>query len=302
VRALVTGAGGFCGRHLLKHLDDQRVEVHTIGIRATSANHHHADLRDVAAVTAAVAAVRPLYVFHLAGVSGGRDVASYYSVNTVYAAVLFEALESARIVCPVLLVGTAAEYGLVSAGELPVTELAVPRPYSHYGVSKLAQTQMGLVLGAAGRPVVVVRPFNVIGVGMPDHGAVQSFARQIADVIAGRRDPVVEVGNLETFRDFVDVEDVVRIYWRLIQAPAAYGQIINICSGTPTSLRDIFQMLVAAADGPVAVKTDPARVKALDIDRHYGSADRLRAILGDSPSANVHQTLKRIMRELIGHP
>jgi GDP-4-dehydro-6-deoxy-D-mannose reductase len=147
-----------------------------------------------------------------------------------------------------------------------------------------------------------VRPFNIIGIGMPLHGAVQSFARQIADIVKGRRSAVVDVGNLDTSRDFVAVDDVVRVYWRLLRTPAAYGQVINVCSGIATSMRDVLAALLATSDVPIAVRTDPARVKAIDIDRHYGSVERLQAILGDSPQANVGQTLRSIVEALVEQP
>jgi GDP-4-dehydro-6-deoxy-D-mannose reductase len=150
--------------------------------------------------------------------------------------------------------------------------------------------------------VIVVRPFNVIGVGMPEHGAVQMFARQIADIVKGGREPIVEVGNLDATRDFVTVEAVVEAYWRLVTTPAAYGQIINVCSGVATSLRHVLEMLVAAAGIPIAVKRDPARVKTVDIDRHCGSPSKLCAILGESAPVHLEPALRRIVDELVQHP
>jgi GDP-4-dehydro-6-deoxy-D-mannose reductase len=301
VRALITGAGGFCGRHLARYLEGQGVEVHTVGARETSAHHHVADPFDSRALSRAIVDAEPAYLFHLAGTSSGKDGAVYYAVNTLYAARLFGALEQAQVACPVLLVGTSAEYGSVEPEELPIGEDAVPRPYSHYGVSKLAQTQMGLIAGRS-RPVVVVRPFNIIGTGMPNHNAVQSFACEIADIIRGRRDPVVHVGNLDVSRDFVAVEDVVETYWRLVQSPSAYGRIVNVCTGIETNMRALLTRLIDLSGMSIEVRVDPARVKPIDIARHCGSVARLRSILGSSPASLPAPILERILETLVEAP
>jgi GDP-4-dehydro-6-deoxy-D-mannose reductase len=299
---LVTGAGGFCGRHLVRHLEQSGVDVHTVGPAVSSRNHHHADRFDATALRHAVARSAPSYVMHVAGVSSGSDIPAYYSANTWYAASLFQALESAGANCPVLLVGTSAEYGPVTAEQLPITEETVPRPCSHYGISKLAQTQMAMAVAACARAVVVVRPFNIIGPGMPEHGAVQSFARQVADIIRKRREPVVNVGNLESSRDLVSVDDAVAAWWGLIRTPGAYGQVVNICTGRETTMSDVLAMLVAEAGVPIEVRAEPGRLKRIDTPRHVGSNDKLRALLGVCPQERVRSTLRRILDALVCEP
>jgi len=300
VRALVTGAGGFSGRHLVHHLESQDIEVHTIGARAASSRHHTVDSLDDAAIADAIERVRPDYVFHLAGVSSGSDLTAYYRANTLYAATLLRALDTARVACPLLLVGTAAEYGVVSADQLPISEDTPPRPYNHYGISKLAQTQMALA--AAGRqPIVVVRPFNLVGPGMPAHGAVQSFASQIAGIVAGRRPPTLSVGNLDTTRDFVAVEDAVTAYYRLLRTPEAYGQVVNVCSGVETSMQDVVGALIAEAAMPIEVRVDPALVKPIDVARHVGSVARLRRFAA-VPDGRIAPMLHRLLSSLVGAP
>jgi GDP-4-dehydro-6-deoxy-D-mannose reductase len=303
MRALVTGAGGFCGQHLLRYLHAQGVEVHTLGIKPGCGNHHHANPADGAAMSAAVAEARPDYVIHLAGVTHAQDLTLYYSVNTLYAATLLRALEIAgRQDCPILLTGTSAEYGLVTGEQLPITEETPARPYNHYGISKLAQTLMGSVLARHGRPLVMVRPFNIIGPGMPDYISVQSFARQIADIVKGRRPPVIEVGNLNSSRDFVDVDEAVKVYWRLVQTPAAYGEVFNVCSGRGVVVGDVLARLVALAGLPIEIRVDPTRFKAIDVPVHFGSLEKLQNILGYVTGKNLDASLKCILAELIKEP
>jgi len=301
MRALVTGAGGFCGRHLLGYLQSLGVEVHTLGPRVVSPNHHQIlDLMNVAGLAEAVTASRPDYVFHLAGVTIAKEYDSYYRINTVYAASLLLALEITRLDhVPVLLTGTSAEYGLMSDGDLPISEDAPATPYSHYGISKLAQTLMGCTLARTGRPVIMVRPFNIIGPGMPEHLALQSFAQQLANIARNNCPAVIEVGNLNTARDFIDVDDVIRIYWRLAQTPEAYGQIINVCSGESTSLDDLLSRLISISGMRVDVRTDPAKFKSLDIAKHYGDCEKLHRLLGYTPGTSIETSLTRIWDSIV---
>jgi len=301
MKALLTGAGGFCGRHLMSHLEKERVEIHTLGSRAfsTSLRHHVVDFTNVSAITSALISVQPDYVFHLAGISHASDPALFYQVNTQYAVRLLYSLEHAGLSDrPVLLVGTSAEYGLVSEKQLPIREELPPRPYNHYGISKLAQTLEGLSAGKKGQPVVMVRPFNVIGPGMPEHLVLQSFAKQVAGITKGLIPPVIKVGNLESTRDFIDVHDVVEIYWRLIRTPSAWGEIVNVCSGHETSIGYILSRLVDMAGISIEVRINPSRFKQIDIKSHYGSVEKLRRILGILPATSLDASLRRVLEEL----
>jgi len=301
VNVLVTGASGFSGTHLLRLLQSESVNIFTHGpVKGIIGKHFDTPVHDLPAMVDVVRDAEPDYVLHLAGIAWAEHYSDFYSVNTLYAANLLQALEIAGWKdSPVLLVGTSAEYGMVSLDQLPVTEQTPACPSSHYGVSKLAQTQLGQTLALAGRKVVMLRPFNIIGRGMGDHLSVKSFARQIAEVMLKRRPPVVSVGNLSSSRDFVDVREVVNIYWQLIRTPAAYGQLINICSGRPTPTSDVLQRLISLSGMAIEIRTDSARLKPLDVGAHYGSPEKLRSILGVPPSGDLDEILKEILRDLV---
>ncbi len=303
MRALVTGAGGFCGQHLVRYLEAQGVETHTIGPHLVKGMYHYAHPLDLDNLTTVIGEIRPNYVFHLAGVSVAQDFASYYSINVVYAANLLQALaRTAQIDCSVLLVGTSAEYGAVETYELPIAETAPARPYSHYGVSKLAQTQLGLLLSRSGYRLTVVRPFNIIGPGMPDHLVIQSFARQAAEIYKGNRPPILDVGNLDSARDFIAINDVVRIYWQLIRAPAAHGEVVNICSGKAVKIRELLAKFIATTGLTIDIQVDPERYKPIDIPVHYGDAAKLHCLLGNISYEDLETTLTQIWQEAITRP
>jgi len=301
MNVLVTGASGFSGTHLLRLLDSEGVQLFTHGPeKGILGKHFDTPVHDLSSLVDLVTEAEPDYVFHLAGITRVSHFADFYSVNTLYAANLLQALEIAgKRESPVLLVGTSAEYGWVDTNQLPITENTIPRPYNHYGISKLAQTQMGLILAQEGRKLVIVRPFNIIGPGMGNHLSVKSFALQVAEIVIGKRPPVISVGNLSSSRDFVDVEEIVEIYWKLIQTPSAYGQLINICSGKPILMKNLLQKLISLSGKSIKVQKDRALLKSIDVPVHYGSPDKLHTILGRIPSKEIDETLKEILNELI---
>jgi GDP-4-dehydro-6-deoxy-D-mannose reductase len=301
VNVLVTGASGFSGTHLLRLLQSESVNIFTHGpVKGVLGKHFDTPVHDLRALVDVVRDAQPDYVFHLAGIASGEKYSEFYSVNTLYAANLLQALEIAGWKeSPVLLVGSAAEYGAVQSDELPITEETPARPYSHYGVSKLAQTQLGLTLSRSGRKLIMVRPFNIIGRGMGDHLSVKSFALQVAEIMAKKRASVIRVGNLSSSRDFVDVEETVKIYWRLIRTPAAHCQVINICSGKPILMTELLHKLIRFSGMAIEIRADPSRFKPIDVPSHYGSPEKLRSILGFIPEKSVDDTLKEILEELV---
>lgn len=296
MRALVTGAGGFVGRHLCTLLSAQGVDICTIGLRPTSAAHLTVDPMDLVALTTAVDAVRPTAVFHLAGVTESADPIDYYRVNAAFAAGLLAALErSGQESVPVLLVGSAAEYGPIGPASLPVSETTPACPISDYGISKLTQTHLGLAAAARGRPVVVVRPFNIIGPGMPTSLAVGSFAARVAAIVRGEVPPIVRVGKLASSRDLIDVRDVVRLCVVLLEHPQARGRIINLCTGVATTMRQVLADLITLSGMEIAVACDQSRVKGNDSSVHYGSTALLNSLLGPLALRPVGASLREVL-------
>lgn len=301
MRALITGAGGFCGRHLVAYLEGRGVEVHSVGTRELPRPRHHRidDTGDREALMAVIGTVRPDAVFHLAGVRAANNVGEFYRINAEYAIALLGALAHAGFgQQPVLLLGTAAEYGVFRTEDLPLREELCPQPYDHYGISKLAQTLEALAAHRrTNSAVVVVRAFNLIGPGMPADLALQSFALQLARIRRGTAEPVIETGNLGSVRDFVAIGEAVSLLWDLARTPKAIGQVVNLCSGTGTAVSDLLGEMIAISGLPVTVKTVAERTKPLDIPVHYGSPEKLVSLVGRRPGAELEGTLRAILEE-----
>lgn len=271
--ALVTGAGGFLGRHVVARLRVLGIPAVTLG---RTGDIVLADPSDASAIRAAVAQVQPTLLFHLAGTPAAEPLEEAYRVNVLFGAHLLAAAREMAAPPRVLLAGSAAEYGPVDEGALPIAEDAACRPASVYGITKLAQTFHGLAAAATGLPVVVARLFNVIGGGMPVHLALGAFAAQLRAMPT--TGGLLRTGPLERWRDFVEVEPAAAVLVALARDAAATGQVVNVCSGVPTSLAALTEALVASADRPVVLQEDAGRRGNSDMIRHWGSTVRLEAL------------------------
>ena len=298
---------GFAGSHLadvlLAHRD---VEVFGVGLPADSQRNvdHLAgraalfreDLGDPASVRRLLETVRPDQVYHLAAQAAvGRSWANPAETlvnNIVAQANLLQVLLELSLPCRVLVVGSGDEYGLVAPEDLPVDEDTPLRPLNPYAVSKVAQDYLGYQyhLGR-GLPVVRVRPFNHIGPRQGPGFVVPDFCRQIAETEAGRRDPVMRVGNLEARRDFTDVRDMMRGY-HLALTRGQPGEVYNLGSGRAYSIREILERLLSMTDAAISVETDPERMRPSDIPTIVCDSHRFREATGWRPERRLDDTLK----------
>ncbi|HSB61117.1 MAG TPA: GDP-mannose 4,6-dehydratase, partial [Vicinamibacteria bacterium] len=260
MKVLVTGAGGFVAGHLLDFLRAEHPEAEVFGLvrphgsapsGAGGTTVLEADLSDPASLEPVLDAVGPDRIVHLAGQSSVHhswiDPGGTLRTNVLGIVHLLDAVRRRGLAPAVLVVGSAEEYGMVDASELPLREYAPLRPASPYAVSKVAQGLLALQYGpAGGMRVVRTRTFHHTGPGRGEAFAESSFARQIAEIEAGRRRPVLHVGNLAAVRDYTDVRDVVRAYWALLERGTA-GEVYNVCSGRGRRIRDLLDVLLAAS-------------------------------------------------------
>jgi GDP-4-dehydro-6-deoxy-D-mannose reductase len=306
MRLLVTGISGFVGRHVAAYLAAEHPQVEVIGLtRGSGAGlpcaSVRADLEDPAALLAAVREVRPERVLHLAAQSSPArswDLpGATLHTNVIGLLNLTTALREARLAPRLLVVGSGEEYGQSGAAGRALDEQAELQPLSPYAVSKLAQSFLALQQHLAhGLDVLRTRTFNHTGPGRGEHFAESSFARQIAEIEAGQRAPVLEVGNLEAVRDYSDVRDVVRAYWALFEHGVA-GQVYNVCSGVGVRIGTLLERLLELSAARVEVRQDPARLRPADLPALVGDPARLRAATGFS----ARHTLEGSLRDLLDH-
>ena len=268
MRLLLTGGTGFVGRHVRLAAEAASVDVVSLTRAQTS---------DIAE---AITAAAPDAIIHCAGVTTAPDSAAMQAANVDLTAALLAAVTGLARPPRVVLIGSAAEYGTVSATALPVREDWPCQPVTDYAASKHRQTQLGLALAGQGYPIVIARLFNPVGADMPAHLALPAIARRL--VTAGEGG-VARVGNLDVRRDFIDVREAGRIILALAAMDAPPWPLVNVCGGRSVRLGDLVERMVALGGFDVALEPDPALIRPDEMPDLTGSTDRL-VQLGLTPS------------------
>jgi len=307
-RALITGIAGFAGSHLAGHLCARGWEV--VGLERPGVPGDNlagidvlrvedADILDPGAMAGAVASASPGVVFHLAAVSfvPAAEKAPRETLD-VNAGGTLNVLEACRRHAPaarVVVVSSSEVYGKVPSGEMPISELRAPAPANLYALSKLCTEEAARCYGRAyAVPAVIVRPFNHIGPRQSPAFVTSTFARQIAEIEAGRKKPVIDVGNLDAERDFTDVRDMVRAY-ALAAEKCAPGETYNICTGRPRRIAEVLGMLLALSSVRIEVRQDPARLRKSDIPVFYGDCTKFARATGWRSEHPLEETLREIL-------
>jgi nucleoside-diphosphate-sugar epimerase len=296
MRALVSGSTGFSGGFLCAALRAQGFEVCAISQRAVAAGVERVDLTSSEAWSRVLRDVRPEHVFHLSGVMYSAQLSDFAQHNTAAAGALLDAALAHKPPGAVLLVGTAAEYGIVPEAEIPVLESFPASPRMPYGATKYAQTQLGLDAARRGLRVIVARPSNIIGPGLPTGTALGSFAHQLREMELGRRAPVLNVGGLSTSRDFIDVRDLSDAFVALAKHPDFKG-IVNISSATHVTMQSVLDELIASFGLQVSVEVDASRLRAAEVQKFSASNALLKTLIGERTLIPLATSL----RDLVSH-
>ncbi len=309
MKVLVTGADGFVGSCLLNRLQENGHDV-SAAVRpsdpvgsevrrsvSTDINTVSLELLDPESVQRAMAEEWDAVV-HLAAMASGSDVNSDpmagWRINTLGTALMVYELSKRKLqgADPVVLIASTAEvYG--AGEERPRVETDVPRPTSPYAATKLAAECAALeVYRRTGLRVIVTRAFPHTGPGQDSRFVVPAFAERLLD--AKRRGaPAVKVGNLEPVREFTHVDDVVAAYVRLLEDGEA-GEIYNVSSGNPITIRELFFLLAKALKMDSVPEVDSRLVRRADIPYLVGDSTKLRERTGWEPRISLEQTLREV--------
>lgn len=278
---LVTGASGGFGKILGAALRAGGAEDIVASGRgeADLPGYVRCDLTDRAALHRLVMHARPRLVYHLAGAFTNqydRD----FAINAGAARHLLESLREAGVHARTVLLGSAAEYGLVAAEENPVSEDRVLRPVSVYGVTKACQTHIACCAAFEhGDDVVVARMFNLLARGLSERLFVGRVERQIERYKRGEIG-AIEVGNLASSRDYVSGNDAVSQV-AAIAARGQAGSVYHVGSGVAIGMRDLLRRMLTDAGVPGAPVTEAGSTSmsaGYDASVVYADMRRTRAL------------------------
>ncbi len=307
-KILITGISGFAGSFLAEELlKDPENGVFGTTLSESSLDKlprlkdkikaFSVDLLDKDKTSQIINGVKPDIIFHLAALTSPAesfDKPGEVMVNNIESQLsVLEGVRKANLSnCKILITSSAEIYGAVAPSDLPIDEDTPLKPTSPYAVSKVAQDFLGLQYYLSYKfPIIRIRPFNHIGPRQAPIFVVSSFAKKIAEVEKGTKEPVMSVGNLEAKRDFTDVRDIVRGYV-LLSEKGAPGEVYNIGFGKSHKISDVLDKLLSFSDKKIEIKVDPALFRPSDIPDLYADNTKINKQTGWVPTIPLEKSLK----------
>lgn len=315
-RILITGCSGFVSRHFLNYLIENNLSYEVLGVDVNppkfamedyaptlAMSFEQVNLLDKEAVEDMIATFRPDYILHLASFSSvaysWQHPADCFMNNTSIFLNVTEALRKHDLCdCRLLSVGSSEEYGDVKKEELPLQEDMPLVPVNPYAVARVSQEMMAKVLADSfGMQIMLTRSFNHMGPFQDERFVIPSFVRRILDIAeSGAKSGEIETGDTSIVRDFVDVRDVVRAYYRLLLDGKA-GEVYNICGEKGVSLAEVVDQIADIVGVSVTTRVNPDFVRPGDNQVVIGSAEKIRQDIGWTAEIPLRQTLM----DMIGH-
>lgn len=311
MHALITGITGFAGSHLADYLLTLK-DVQVFGItrwRSRTENIEHlkgrislleCDLRDAFSMRDVLRKTRPDRIYHLAAQSyvpmSWVAPSETLTTNLIGEVNVFEALrQEAMLDTRIQLACSSEEYGLVLPSEVPIKETNPLRPLSPYGVSKVAQDFLGYQYHMSYKMFIVrTRGFNHTGPRRGDVFVTSNFAKQIAEIEKGKKEPVIYVGNLDAVRDFTDVRDTVRGYYVSLEKGEP-GEVYNVCTGKGYKVREMLDILLSFSKVKITTKQDEKRMRPSDVELLVGDRTKFEKQTGWKPVIPFEKTMEDLL-------
>lgn len=305
MKALITGIAGFAGSHLTEHLLSQGHEVSGIvlpGESVENLSHLHeqitlfeGDILRPESLQTAFENAQPDWVFHLAALSSTgaswNNPALAFEVNVIGGIRLLEVCIPFKGQLRIILVTSAEIYGGGNANGV-LTEESRYLPQNPYAVTKLAlDLSAEQIARVNDLSLIRMRPMNHTGPRQGPGFAITDFAKQIAEIEAGQKEPVLRVGNLNSTRDFSDVRDIVRAY-TLAAERGLPGEAYLICSGKCQLIQETLETLISFSESSIAIEQDPAKFRPVDMNTFTASSSKFAEATGWRPEIPFEQTLR----------
>ena len=307
MKALILGAAGFVGGYLAEYLKKEGWTVFATKMKQETSQMdqvavYDLDLLDAEAVRVLLDRIKPDAIFHLAAQSSvacsWKKPVLTFDVNVKGCIHLLEAVreleDKLKKKIRILIIGSSEEYGAVKEEE-PVKEEHPLCPRNLYAATKVCQNMVGKIYADAYQmEIVLVRAFNHIGPKQASTFVVADFCRQVAEIEAGKREAVMQVGNLSARRDFTDVRDIVHAYGMLIQKGRA-GETYNVGSGTAVAVQEILEKILSFAKKEIRVELDPKKLRPVDVPVVEADIQKIREEIGWERQISLVDTLEETL-------
>ena len=299
MKALITGVNGFVGNYLSKYLIEQGYTVYGTVIEDNvimeNVNIKKMNLLNQEEVMETIKSIKPDQIYHLAGQSAvglsWKEPTLTMNVNINGTINLLDAVRENNINTKVLIIGSSDQYGVIKPEDCPINEEHKLNPTSPYAISKMTQEEVAkLYINAYKMNLILVRAFNHIGPMQSKNFVVSDFASKVAEIEKGA-ESVIRVGNLEAYRDFTDVRDIVRGYTMLMER-GNLGQIYNIGSGNAYKIQDILDTLLSLSTVKIQVEIDKDKLRPSDIPMIKCDNSKIKTHVNWDTKYDIKDTLK----------
>lgn len=309
---LITGFSGFVSHHFLEYLDslEEKIQVQGIDINKPDFDYNSfknidcsfnkMDLLNKEDVDDIIYQFQPDYILHLASFSSvafsWQNPVVSFTNNTNIFLNLLEQVKNLGLKCRILSVGSSEEYGNVNENDIPLKEDSKLNPVSPYAVARVSQELLSKVyVDGYDLDIALTRSFNHIGPRQKDIFVISSFVKKIVEIKHKNTETKIATGNLEIIRDFLDVRDVVRAYYEILQR-GKKGEIYNICSGEGTSLNTIVTMISNILEIEIETLQDPSLVRPNDNKIIIGDNTKITSEIGWKPTISLDKSLRDIVK------
>jgi len=298
-RALITGVNGFCGKHLSSYLSQKYPEVEIFGIDINEPStplpgiqFTKSDITDYESISTTLSQIQPDAVFHLAGTFDYGDLLSLYKINVIGTENVMKAAGCLPKSIRIILASSAAVYGAVLPEDNPIKEEKRSSPVSHYGISKLAMEMIGKMHGKKREnlKIIIARTFNLIGQGLSPLLFPGKLAKQILEASRQRENKTIQVGNINTVRDFIAIKDAVKAFG-LLAIKGKENDIYNIGSGKGKKIKDLIDLFIDAVDPGIGVIIDRNLFKEIDPEKSIADITKIKNHTGWEPQTTLKESV-----------
>ena len=306
MKTLVIGAGGFVGPYLIESLKKQMScdIVATIlpgeKLNCQEIKVEELDISNPMAILSLLLKERPEYIVNLAAHNSiwftWDNPGLTVDTNIKGSINILDAVRQANYEPSILLIGSGEEYGKVSPEDIPISEDVNLNPCNIYGATKACQDLMAeIYVRAYKMKVILARAFNYIGPGQSTLFVISDFAKQIAEIEQQQREPVIQVGNLDSKRDFLDVRDLVRAYTFLLERGMS-GEVYNIGSGQVISIREILNLFFEKTACKVDIQVKAERLRPIDVPVVQADVRKIIRETGWKPQITLEQSIEDMLQ------
>ena len=291
---IVTGSNGFSGKFLIDYLllKKESSEIIGIDIQENGSNEaiEYFNIKNFDKFQDYITQQNDdVTLFHLGGLIGNYGLPELIETNVYWTSKYLDLCSKIKNFKVFINIGSAAEYGNQKA--LIMNENLISNPVSNYGISKDIQSKLVLNYGRIfNLPVVSTRTFNLIGPGLGDNLVIGKVIKEFKLFSEGKKD-VIEMGRIDSKRDFIDIRDAVRIYSDLAESNS-FGNVVNVASGESLKIEDITSICKKLYKNNPEIVSNYSPPKGQDLDFQFADTNRMKSYIKNMKFIPIEQSIE----------